>query len=95
VDCAYTNSLDHAFDLDKITAEIRRVVRPSGIFLVDIVYGHDEGYVPGGHDAMHWPRARDFAALLAEKTGFALTSFRDLGPHGSMLWTQAVLRKQA
>lgn len=92
VDCVYTNSLDHAFDLPQIVREVRRVLKPGGRFVVDIVYGHEEGYVVGDHDAMHWGRSEDFARHLATLGGFRLETFKDLAAHGSEFWTQAVMR---
>ena len=39
IDAVYTNSLDHAFDLAKILGEVRRALRPGGIFIADILAG--------------------------------------------------------
>lgn len=95
VDCIYTNSLDHAFDLEKILGQVRRVLKPGGIFLLEAVVGHEEGYVVGPHDTMHWPTARKFAETMAAMGGFAIESGRDLAPVGSPQWWQFVLRKSA
>ena len=91
--CVYVNCLDHAFNLEKIVSEVYRVLKHGGLFVVDIVYGYDEGYVVGNHDAMHWAKARDFAEYLAKVSGFRIETFRDLAPHGSASWTQCVMRK--
>lgn len=93
VDAVYTNCLDHAFELDKVVGEIRRVLKPGGLFIVDLLYGYDEGYVVGNHDAMHWPTSRGFAERLAGLGGFRIEAFRDLAPHGVEWWNQAELRK--
>jgi ubiquinone/menaquinone biosynthesis C-methylase UbiE len=93
VDAIYTNCLDHAFDIDKIAREVNRVLKPEGLFLVDIVYGFQEGYTVGNHDTMHWPTAKGFAELLAAKGGLQLTGFRDLKDVGSASWCQAQLTK--
>lgn len=93
VDAVYVNCLDHALDIDRIVAEVRRILKPGGIFIVDIVYGFEEGYLVGGHDCMHWPTAKAFADLLAEKGGFELAEFRDLAELGSAQFTQAQLIK--
>ena len=93
VDVVYVNCLDHAFDLDKILSEVRRVVKGEGLFIVDIVYGYDEGYVVGNHDAMHWSKARDFGEHLSKISGIPIVGFRDLTQHGSAFWTQCVMKK--
>jgi ubiquinone/menaquinone biosynthesis C-methylase UbiE len=36
VDAVFTNSLDHAFDIDKLLAEIKRVLKPGGFFVLEI-----------------------------------------------------------
>lgn len=93
VDCIYTNCLDHALEPDKILGEVRRVLKRGGLFIADIVYGYEEGYVAGGHDTMHWAKARDFCDFLATNAAFKIESFRDLSAHGSEFWTQSVMRK--
>ncbi len=93
VDCVYTNCLDHALQLDKILHEVRRVLKNGGLFIVDIVYGYEEGYVAAGHDSMHWRKARDLSDHLAEQARFKVEKFRDLSTHGSPLWTQSIMRK--
>ena len=90
-DSIYTNSLDHVFDLSAVMAEARRVLKPGGAFVADIVVGYSEGYSVGPHDAMHWPTARGFAEHLADLSDLKLASFRDLQSVGSKDWTQAVL----
>lgn len=93
VDCIYVNCLDHAFDLEKIVAEVQRVLKSGGLFIADILYGYEEGFAVGNHDTMHWAKARDFAEHLAKVAGFQIETFRDLAPHGSAFWTQCVMRK--
>lgn len=95
VDIVYCNSLDHAFDLDKIAAEVSRILKPGGIFLLDIVYGYEEGYMVGRLDTTHWPTAAGFAQLMAGKTGTTVTRMLDLEKHGSKFWYQAILTKPA
>jgi SAM-dependent methyltransferase len=93
VDCVYVNCLDHALDIQKILTEVRRVLKPQGLFIADIVYGHEEGYAAGNHDTMHWAKARDFGEFMAGIANFKIQEFRDLDTHGSPLWTQCVMRK--
>jgi SAM-dependent methyltransferase len=93
VDCVYTNSLDHAFDLEKVAREVSRVLKPGGIFMLDAVYGYQEGYTVGNHDAVHWATVESFAQRMAEWGGFKLETIRDLGPHGSPYFKQCILTK--
>jgi len=91
--CVYVNCLDHALDLEKILGEVRRVLKPGGLFIADLLYGYEEGFTVGNHDTMHWDKARNFADHLANVSGFRIETFRDLAPHGSASWTQCVMRK--
>ena len=93
-DCVYTNSLDHAFELDKIAAEVRRVLRPNGLFLLEAVYGTDEGYKFGARDHTRWNTARGFADQVASLGGFTVESGVDLTAHGSAQWWQFKLLKK-
>jgi len=97
LDLVYCNSLDHAFDLDKIAGEVRRVLKSGGLFVLDIVYGfaetERESYQVGPLDTTHWPTAQGFAEAMASKCGFAIVSFVDLAERGSAFWTQCVMRK--
>jgi len=43
VDVVYTNSLDHAFELERVLAEVRRVLKPEGTCLVEVGLGTEEG----------------------------------------------------
>jgi len=93
VDCVYMNCLDHAWVLDKILSEVRRVLKVDGLFVADIVHGYEEGFAVGGHDTMHWAKARDFCDHIAKLGSLKIESFRDLAEHGSPQWTQSVMRK--
>jgi SAM-dependent methyltransferase len=92
VDCVYINSVDHILDLAAFTAEIRRVLKPSGLFVADVVLGYEEGFWAGEFEALHWRRAADFAKHLAEIGSLRLENSRDLTDIGSPLWLQCVYR---
>jgi SAM-dependent methyltransferase len=68
-DLAYTNSLDHALDLARLAAEVARVVRPEGTFVVEAVAGSDEGEGPGSYESFFWKRISDLVAAL-ERLGW-------------------------
>jgi SAM-dependent methyltransferase len=55
-DAVYTNSLDHVFDLERVLAEVVRVLKPGGIFIAEIVLGSEDdgGRPPGAFEASWW-----------------------------------------
>ena len=76
VDFVFTNSLDHAYDLDRIVAEVRRVLRPDGAFIVEAnAAGEEEAASAGAYEATVW---KDVDALVERITahGFALEARR-------------------
>ena len=93
VDAVYTNALDHVFDLARVVAEIQRVLRPTGLFVADIIAGFEEGFTPGNFEALHWKNTAEFAGKIAELGGFTRESSRDLGQIRRDRWTQVVFRK--
>ena len=54
MDIVYTNSLDHAFDLERIAREVLKVLKPNGIFIVEAVHGREEGINPGFFESFFW-----------------------------------------
>lgn len=93
IDGVYTNALDHVFDLPRLVGEVVRVLRPGGVFVVDIVAGYAEGQLPGHWEAMHWARVDDVAAALAAAGGLEGIENRDLGRLRDGCYRQLVLRK--
>jgi SAM-dependent methyltransferase len=71
VDVVFTNCLDHAFDLHRVLDEIRRVLRPSGQFLIEAVAGLNAGKQPGFYESFWWLSIDDLVQLI-QKSGFAL-----------------------
>jgi SAM-dependent methyltransferase len=95
LDAVYTNALDHVFSLEDVVGEVRRLLRPGGVFVVDLELGSAEGFVPGEYEAVMW---RDHQALIdriGRLGGFAVEEMRDLGNTRRDQWTQAVFRKPA
>lgn len=74
VDLVYTNSLDHAFDLDRLLAEVRRVLKPGASFLVEAnVDADDGGANSGSFESLVWEGADALLGAL-ERSGFELAS---------------------
>ena len=72
VDVVYTNSLDHAFDIERIAQEVLKVLKPSGLFLVEAVQGRNQGINPGFFESFFW---QDIDQLVRafENAGFAVS----------------------
>ena len=93
VDAIYTNCMDHVFDLEKVIAETRRLLRPNGLFLVEIEVGFEEGYLPGEYEATHWPRAEDLIKRISELGDYRQESSRDVGVSRRAPRLQVLFRK--
>jgi ubiquinone/menaquinone biosynthesis C-methylase UbiE len=72
VDVVYTNSLDHAFDIDRIAREILKVLKPEGLLIVEAVQGRDQGVNPGFFESFFWKNIDELIARL-EAAGFKVT----------------------
>jgi len=71
VDVVYTNSLDHAFDLDRIAREVRKVLKPDGVFVVEAVQGRDQGIDPGFFESFFWKNIDELVRQI-ENAGFTI-----------------------
>ena len=69
VDVVYTNSLDHAFDIDRLAKEVLKVLKPGGLFLVEAVQGRDQGINPGFFESFFWKNIDELVRVL-ENAGF-------------------------
>jgi SAM-dependent methyltransferase len=69
VDVVYTNSLDHVFELERVIAEVHRVLKPEGTFLVEMGLGTEEGGAPGFYEALAWKRVDELIGRI-EAVGF-------------------------
>ncbi|MEE9422238.1 MAG: methyltransferase domain-containing protein [Gammaproteobacteria bacterium] len=95
VDAVYTNSLDHAYDLEKILTEVRRVLKPEGIFIAEMHKGYTEGFTPGNYEAFHWQFQEDFIKQIIHYGEMPLVEKRDLGYLRRDILTQVIFRKPA
>lgn len=97
VDLVYTNVLDHVFDLARLVKEVERVLRPGGVFLVDVVKGYEEGFYPDEFEAMHWPTVDSLVKSIALDAPLVPGPIRSLAGcfAGSEAWMQVAFRKPA
>lgn len=69
-DIIYTNSLDHALDLKKVTSEMIRVLQPFGHAIIESKGGTEEpGHRPirsDSYDCMEWKAHRDLIDLVVD-----------------------------
>jgi SAM-dependent methyltransferase len=72
VDVVYTNSLDHAFDIDRIAREVLKVLKPEGLLLVEAVQGRDQGVNPGFFESFFWNNIDELIGVF-EMAGFKVT----------------------
>lgn len=79
VDAIYTNTMDHVFDLARMIGEVTRLLRPNGLFLVEIEIGFEEGHLPGDYESIHWPDSEIFTDKIRQLGGFKLEAVKDLG----------------
>ncbi|HWM25014.1 MAG TPA: class I SAM-dependent methyltransferase [Chthoniobacterales bacterium] len=72
VDVVYTNSLDHAFDIDRIAKEVLKVLKRDGLFIVEAVQGRDQGVNPGFFESFFWKNIDELIRVF-EIAGFRVT----------------------
>jgi SAM-dependent methyltransferase len=72
VDVVYTNSLDHAFDIDRIAQEVLKVLKPEGLLIVEASQGRDQGVNPGFFESFFWKNIDELISLF-EAAGFKVT----------------------
>lgn len=69
IDVVYTNSLDHAFDIERMAKEVLKVLKPNGLFLVEAVQGRDQGINPGFFESFFWKNIDELVRVF-ENAGF-------------------------
>lgn len=65
-DVVFTNSIDHAFDPQKMIAEARRVLAPDGFFILEAFAGN-EGKAPGFYESFWWETAASLGEWVASQ----------------------------
>ncbi len=71
IDVVFTNSLDHALYLRRLINEIKRILKPSGIVILEIIKGREEGSTPGAFESLSWEKIDDVLEPFLE-SGFAI-----------------------
>lgn len=68
VDMVYTNSLDHFFELDKVLSEIKRVLKPNGLFI--ILVASPETVKDDKYGAIYWDDIKPVLSYFDTNYGF-------------------------
>ena len=71
IDVVYTNSLDHAFDIERLAKEVLKVLKPGGVFVVEAVQGRDQGINPGFFESFFWKNIDELARIFVN-AGFTI-----------------------
>jgi len=93
VDAIYSNAIDHAFDLQKLIGEVRRLLRPGGLFLIEIEVGFGEGHTPGSFESLHWRDSDAFIEKIRAIGEFEIIEIQDLGQTRRNRRKQILFRK--
>lgn len=93
VDAVYTNALDHVFSLERVVGEVRRLLRPGGVFVADLELGSEEGFVPGEYESAMWRDHEVLIDKIRDAGRFIVDEVRDLGRTRRDRWTQVVFHK--
>lgn len=75
VQVVYTNSLDHAFDLDRVIAEIHRVLAADGVLIAELNGGEDQASDAGFYESSSWSSIEDIRRRI-EVHGFSVAHRR-------------------
>jgi SAM-dependent methyltransferase len=71
VDIVYTNALDHAFDLQRILAEVWRVLADDGRVFVEVSRGSELGSGWGFYESLSWSSVSDLLDPI-RRAGFCV-----------------------
>jgi SAM-dependent methyltransferase len=87
VDVIFTNSLDHAFDIQRLILEVARVLTPSGFLILEVMKGEAEGNAGGYryYESLSWKTVDDLLSHFVQ-AGFKIIkrsdfSYPDSGEH--------------
>jgi len=77
LDLVYTNSLDHAYEAERVLAEVRRVLKPGGRLVLEAQLGSQEGAEPEFYESFWWRTLDDLARFVGE-SGFVCQARRPI-----------------
>lgn len=87
---AYCNSLDHCLYLDKVSAEVQRVLQPGGRFYVMATNragaSQEEWEAKGGNEALYWQTSHDLRDAIVGYGFVVEAEWRD-GKWGHYVFT--------
>jgi len=64
VDVIFTNSLDHVFDIEKLINEIKRILKPNGLLILEVARGNDEGGRFSFYESFSWTKIDNILTLF-------------------------------
>ncbi len=67
IDIAFTNSLDHVYDINKFSDELSRVLKPGGMFFLELGWGKKEGGSAGFYESFQWDSINDVLSILSHR----------------------------
>lgn len=63
-DFVFTNALDHAYNLEQVLSECRRVLKPHGTLWLEVVRGTMEGCSAGTYECLAWTTIDLFVSVI-------------------------------
>jgi len=76
IDCIYSNSIDHAFELNSFITEQVRVLKPGGYALYDLPR-YSGSRNPGAFEAIGWDSEQDIIKQLGNRYNQKLHTHRE------------------
>ena len=73
VDIVFTNSLDHAANIERLIDEVKRVLKSNGLLIIEAGRGSNEGRTPGHYESFWWSKINDLISLF-EDSQFTLVN---------------------
>jgi SAM-dependent methyltransferase len=64
LDFVFTNSLDHAYEAERVLSEVRRVLKPGGRLMLEAQLGSQEGVDPEFYESFWWESLDDLARFV-------------------------------